>query len=140
MFNTFMGDTGFATDKFLTGTRFGSNVGYSLAYNSFGNATKLIRPIGVGTSITGALIGTYKFSNKENKTWGAYGQLGISYISSGLTLFEITAPVGIVIGTVDTFGGFNGFYNYLDNQQQLYNTTGYFMMPINGIPSYIKLK
>ncbi len=133
-FNTWASAAVVSTDKVLTSTRLGSNIGYSLAYKGIGNATKFIKPVGVGTSIVGAGIGLYKFFGTENKTWGVYGQLGVSLLSSSLTLGGATAPIGIGIGVVDVFGGFNGFYNYLDNQQQFYNNTGGLFVPVNGIP------
>lgn len=76
----------------------------------------------------------------SDKSWGDYGALGISILSSGLTLGSATAPIGIGIGYVDVIGGFNGFYNYLDSQQQIYNTSGGVIIPINGLPCYIQLK
>ncbi len=42
--------------------------------------------------------------------------------------------------TLDALGGLNGFYNYLDAQQNLYNNTGGILVPINGFPSFIPLK
>ena len=69
--------------------------------------------------------------------WGNYGQLGIGYLSAGLTMGGTTAPVGIGIGLVDMVGGFNGFYNYLDNQQHMYNTSGGLMLPgPTGLPVF----
>ena len=76
----------------------------------------------------------------SDKSWGNYGQLGVSLISTGLTLGGTTAPIGIGIGVVDAFGGFNGFYNFLDANQQMYNSSGMIMLPINGIPQVIRLK
>ena len=137
--NTGTSTGAFAIGKVLSDTRIGSNIGYQIAYKSIGSATKYIQPIGVGTSIIGASIGLFKFIGNENKTWGVYGQLGVSLLSSGLTLNGVTAPVGIVIGGIDAFGGFNGFYNYLDNQQQLYDSTGGLLLPVNGIPYYLQL-
>lgn len=138
-FNTWTGTAAFTAEKVLSGTRIGSDIGYQIAYKSIGKATKYIQPAGVGTSIVGAGIGFYKFYGTKNKTWGVYGQLGVSLLSSGLTLSGVTAPIGIGIGVVDVFGGFNGFYNYLDNQQQFHNSTGGFLIPINGVPNYFQL-
>ena len=61
-------------------------------------------------------------------------------LSSGLTLSGVTAPIGIGIGFIDVMGGFNGLYEGLDANQQLYNTTGGVIFPINGIPTYIQFK
>ena len=101
--------------------------------------TKLGKFAGYGTSFLGAGFGIYNFSVSD-KSWGDYGQLGVSLLSAGLTCFPATTPVGIGIGFVDLGGGFNGFYNYLDSQQQLYNSTGGIMLPVNGIPYFIRLR
>jgi hypothetical protein len=76
----------------------------------------------------------------SDRSWGDYGQLGVSSLSTGLTLSGATAPIGIGIGFIDVAGGFNGFYNYLDAQQQFYNNTGGLMIYVNGIPNYLQLK
>ena len=87
------------------------------------NLLKLGTGVGYGTSFLGAGIGAVNFALSD-KSWGDYGALGISLLSSGLTLSGYTAPIGIGMGFIDLAGGFNGFYNYLDNQQQFYNITG----------------
>jgi RHS repeat-associated protein len=103
------------------------------------NLTKLGTGVGYGTSVFGFFIGGYNFAVSD-KSWGDYGALGISILSSGLTLSGYTAPIGIGIGFIDVAGGFNGFYNYLDTQQQFYNGTGGVMLPVNGIPTFIPLR
>jgi hypothetical protein len=104
------------------------------------NLTKLGSNVGYGTSFVGFGIGLYNFFDTENKTWGTYGQLGISLLSSGLTLCGYTAPIGIGIGFIDVAGGFNDFYNDLDSQHQFYNSTGGVILLVNGIPSFIPLR
>ena len=103
------------------------------------NLTKFGWRIGVGTAIVGAFIGTVDFTLSD-KSWGDYGQLGVSLLSAGLTLDGFTAPAGIGIGLFDAGGGFNSFYNYLDLNQQLYNGTGGLILPINGVPQYFQIK
>jgi len=103
------------------------------------HSIRSIRWAGSGFTLAGGIVGGVKFAMSD-KSWGDYGQLGISMLSTGLTFGSVTAPFGIGIGVVDAFGGFNGFYNYLDNQQNFYNNTGGIMVPINGIPSFIPLK
>lgn len=71
---------------------------------------------------------------------GQGGKLGVSLTSAGLSVFAYTAPIGLTIGFIDIAGGFNGFYNYLDNQHEFYKTTGGVMLPINGIPNYLRFK
>jgi len=102
--------------------------------------TKLGTNIGYGTSFVGFGIGLYNFFDTESKTWGTYGQLGISLLSSGLTLSGPTSPIGIGIGFIEVAGGFSGFYNYLDSQQQFYNSTGGMLLPVNGIPTFIPIR
>jgi hypothetical protein len=102
--------------------------------------SKLGSGVGYGTSFLGVLMGGYNFSVSD-KSWGDYGQLGVSVLSAGLTCFPATTPVGIGIGVIDVAGGFNGFYNYLDGNQQLYNSTGGIMVPSTlGVPIFLKLK
>jgi hypothetical protein len=103
------------------------------------HSLRTIRGFGTGFTVAGGFIGVVNFGLSD-RSWGDYGQLGVSLLSTGLTFGSVTAPIGIGIGLIDTFGGFNGFYNYLDNQQNFYNNTGGIMVPINGIPSFIPLK
>jgi len=104
------------------------------------NLSKFGTYSGYGTSLLGFAFGTYDFAVSD-KSWGDYGQLGISFLSSGLTVCPATTPVGIGIGVIDLAGGFNGFYQGLDLNQQLYNSTGFIYFPgYNGIPSLVKLK
>jgi len=103
------------------------------------NLTKFGTGVGVGTSIIGGGMGLYNFYVSD-QSWGDYGQLGVSILSSGLTLSGYTAPIGITIGFIDAAGGFNDFYDYLDFNQQFYNDTGAIMLPVNGVPQLIFLK
>jgi hypothetical protein len=103
------------------------------------HSLRTIRGFGTGFTVAGGFIGVVNFGLSD-RSWGDYGQLGVSLLSTGLAFGSVTAPIGIGIGLIDTFGGFNGFYNYLDNQQNFYNNTGGIMVPINGIPSFIPLK
>ncbi len=128
----------FVSDKALSFTQTGRNIGYSLAYTPLVKATNFIKPLGYGTSAIGFIVGTYKFS-VSNQSWGDYGQLGVSFLSSGLTISPYTAPFGIAIGAVDMFGGLNGFYNYLDNQEKFYNSTGGLILQINQYPVFIPI-
>jgi len=101
--------------------------------------SKLGKGVGLGTSFLGVVMGGYSFAVSD-KSWGDYGQLGVSITSSVLTCYPATTPLGIGIGAIDLAGGFNGFYQGLDANQQLYKTTGGVIFPINGIPTYIQLK
>ena len=103
------------------------------------NLTKVGTGVGYGTSFVGAGLGAVNFALSD-KSWGDYGALGISLTSAALTCFPYTTPIGIGIGVVDITGGFNGFYNYLDNHQEFYNNTGGVILPINNIPTFIPIR
>ncbi|MDA3942173.1 MAG: hypothetical protein PF694_01385 [Bacteroidetes bacterium] len=137
-FNTLLGISLFGIDRTLSFTRLGRDISYNFAYTSFAKASNFIKPIGYGTSFAGMFIGGFKFAASD-QSWGDYGQLGISLLSSGLTINPSTAPLGIAIGGADILGGFNGFYNYLDTQQQLYENTGGIMIYTNQFPVFIPI-
>ncbi len=103
------------------------------------HSLRTIRGIGTGITILSAGFGIASFILSDH-SWGDYGQLGVSFLSTGLTLSGSTAPIGIGLGVVDTFGGLNGFYNHLDAQQNFYNSTGGIILPINGFSAFISLK
>lgn len=139
-FNTWFGTGLFGAERILTSTQIGRNIGYGLAYTPFVRVTNFFKPLGYGTSFVGMVIGGARFLSTEEKTWGVYGQLGVTLLSSSLTLGKITAPIGITIGAIDMFGGFNSFYNYLDDQEQFYNSTGGIMLQINYNPVFISIR
>jgi hypothetical protein len=103
------------------------------------HSLRTIRGFGTGVTVVNGFIGVVDFGLSD-KSWGDYGQLGVSLLSTGLTLGGATAPVGIGIGVVDAFGGFNEFYNLLDANQEMYNSSGMIILPINGIPQFIRIK
>ncbi len=137
-FNTLLGISLFGIDRTIKFTRIGRDIAYNFAYTSFAKATNFIKPIGYGTSFAGMFIGGFKFAASD-QSWGDYGQLGISLLSSGLTINPSTAPLGIAIGGADILGGFNGFYNYLDTQQQFYENTGGIMIYTNQFPVFMPI-
>lgn len=116
--------------------RYYSNAWKGNQYIKTFNLTKLGTGVGIGTSIVGAGIGVTNYILSD-KSWGDYGQIGISLLSAGLTFGGPTTPIGIGIGFIDVAGGFNGFYNWLDNQQQLYKNTGGVIVSVNGIHTFI---
>ena len=83
------------------------------------------------------LVNTYRydFNAKEQQP-----ELGLGLTSSTLILFGATAPIGIGIGIIDLSGGFDGFYNHLNQQEKFYQSTGGIMVPTTGIPTFIRLK
>ena len=119
--------------------RYYSNAWRGNQYIKTFNLSKLGTRIGYGTTGVGIIYGSINFAMSD-QSWGDYGQLGVSLLSSVLTLGVYTAPIGIGVGLIDVAGGFNGFYNYLDTQQQFYNSMGGVMVPANGIPYYIQLR
>ena len=64
----------------------------------------------------------------------------MSQSAVALTSYGPTAPIGLGASWVDLAGGFDGFYNHLNQQEQLYNSTGGVILPINYIPTFIQLK
>jgi len=105
------------------------------------NLSKLGTGFGYGTSFVGAGIGVTNFILSDKQHWSDYGRLGVSLTSATLTCFPATTGVGIGLGVADAAGGLNGFYNYLDANQQLYNSTGSIMIPgFMGIPTLLNLK
>jgi RHS repeat-associated protein len=137
-FNTCFGAGLFGADRTLSATRIGRNIGFGLAYTPFARVTNFVKPLGYGTSFVGFGIGIARFTMSDY-SWGDYGQLGVSFLSSGLSLGTVTAPFGIALGAVDMFGGFNSFYNYLDEQEQFYNSTGGIMLQLNHFPVFIPI-
>jgi hypothetical protein len=90
------------------------------------HSLRTILHVGQGVSFTSGIISAGEFSLTENKTWVSYFKLGIGILSSGLTYTPepITTVIGIYIGVTDLMGGLNGFYNFLDKQEQRYSGTG----------------
>jgi RHS repeat-associated protein len=131
--NTWFGAGLFGADWILT---FSSDISYKLAYSPIAKASSFIRPAGFGTSFVGIAIGVTRFAISDY-SWGSYGQLGVSILSSALTLSHKTAPFGIAISAVDLFGGFNGFYSYLDEQQNFYDSYGWLILPLYPYPVII---
>ncbi len=97
------------------------------------HSLRAITKVGQRISIAGAGVSGIEFFTTENKTWGSYGKFGVGLLSAGLTYFPepITTGIGMGIGAIDLFGGFNGFYQTLDINQNLYNSAGLLMLPSN---------
>ena len=86
--------------------------------------------LGTRSSIVGIGYGAIELANSD-MSWGDYGRFGVSSASSALTLTPepITTVIGLGLGFSDAGGGFNGFYNFLDASQTLYNSTGRMYIP-----------
>ena len=111
-------------------------------------AARVLKGIANGTKVlgytaagVGVISGFMNFA-VSNHRWGDYGRLGISLTSTLLTVYTPTAPIGLTIGFIEALGGFNGVYNYLNANNDLYDKTGGLMVPgpATGIPSYYQLK
>ena len=106
---------------------------------SMANTARNAKGVGYGMTGVNILLASSKFAD-SNKNWGDYGELGLGLTSSTLGLFRVTAPIGIGVGIIDLSGGFDGFYNHLNQQEKLYQSTGGIMVPTTGIPTFIRLK
>jgi hypothetical protein len=105
------------------------------------SASRGLTRIGVGISVTSGILSIYRYSMIENPTWGDRTELGIGITSAILSSIPYTTYVGIGIGLVDIAGGFDGFYNFMDMNESLYNSSGTVIMPnINGIFVPVRLK
>jgi len=104
--------------------------------NGIAKGTKVL---GYGATTINIITSGIKFYTSD-RSWGDYGQLGIASLSFTLSFSGYTAPIGVGIGVIDIAGGFNGFYNHLDAQNQFYDNTGGVILPVNGIPYYLQLK
>lgn len=129
-----------------------SSAGYTPQYAYQGMAkaeaaaAKTLNGIAKGTKVLGYGATTINIITSgirfyvSDRSWGDYGQLGIASLSFTLSFSGYTAPIGVGIGFIDIAGGFNGFYNHLDAQNQFYDNTGGVILPVNGIPYYLQLK
>jgi len=111
-------------------------------------AFRVIKGIGTGARYVGyAGIAVNLFVNGarvyNDPTWGNYGRLGVSVFEG---VISISFPgfgtlAGLSVTAIGAAGGLNGFYNYLNANQQLYNNTGLICIPGNtGVPMLINLK
>lgn len=109
--------------------------------NNMVNTARKAKWTGAGSSFVGIGLSYINF-NLSDQSWGDYGRLAVSSTSAGLTIFGSTAPIGIGIGLLDIGGGFDWFYNYLDGQEKIYESSGgHVINPgIPGLPPLIKLK
>jgi hypothetical protein len=106
-------------------------------------AFNTIKNIGAGAryiGYSGIAISTYINISRvaNNPTWGNYGRLTVSSISIGASvLFPGPGTIaGLGITALDATGNLNGFYNYLDFNQQLYNENNSLYIPFRIFPVY----
>ena len=137
IFNTAVGGLGFSTSI--------KNELIGFAYKSgelSAGAMKYLKysqRLGYGMTATNVVLSHIEY-DKTDKQWGDKAKLGVSYTATTLSLFGKTVPIGIGIGIIDFSGGFDGFYNHLNQQEKLYQSTGRIVIPTNGIPVFIQFK
>jgi len=137
IFNTTIGALGFSTGIKNELVGFASKSG-ELSSGAM-KYLKYSQGLGHGMTATNVIMSHIVY-DKSNKQWGDKAKLGVSYTATTLTLFGKTAPIGIGIGIVDFSGGFDGFYNHLNQQEKLYQSTGGIMVPTSGVPIFINFK
>jgi RHS repeat-associated protein len=93
------------------------------------DVTKWGTRLGKGTSFVGFGLASATFAVSD-KSWGDYGQLGIGYLSSGLTYTPelFTTIVGLGMGIYDAAGGYDKLYNDLDRIQQIDGNQKYLIL------------
>ena len=66
----------------------------------------------------------------NNPTWGNYGRLAVSLGTTGLNFIPYGGPMAsFIVSGIDTGGGFNDFYNLLDQSQAIYKKAGIAILP-----------
>lgn len=96
----------------------------------------IIKGIYIGSSTVGYAgltisLGLDMYRYKQNPTWGNAGRVVIDAASIGIS-YAWPGPgtvLGVSAAALSATGGFDSFYNFLDNNQAMYNNTGFVMMP-----------
>lgn len=109
-------------------------------------ARPLVRGIGIGAKTIGytgmtVSLGIDMYKYYQNPTWGNAGRVGVDAAAIGIS-YAWPGPrtaLGVGAATLNATGGLNGFYNFLDANQALYNSTGYIIDPFNPL-TIIKIK
>jgi len=99
-------------------------------------ATPIIKGIGIGAKTLGYTgmaisLGVDVIRYRQSPTWGNAGRIGVDGFSIGISVAWPVPGTAIGFGTaaVNATGGMEGFYNFLDANQSLYNSTGNIMVP-----------
>jgi hypothetical protein len=113
-------------------------------------ATPLIKGIGIGAKTLGYTgmaisLGVDVIRYRQSPTWGNAGRIGVDGFSIGISVAwpGPGTAIGFGAAAVNATGGMEVFYNFLDANQSLYNSTGNIMVPsLNPFNSLtiIKLK
>jgi len=85
--------------------------------------------LGVGALTVSVIIDWKNY--KENKTWGNLGRMSIDIASGGLGYVwpGWGTLIGVGIGVANNMGAFDDFYDFLDADQKLYESTGNVIIP-----------
>ncbi|TAL67817.1 MAG: RHS repeat-associated core domain-containing protein [Bacteroidetes bacterium] len=109
----------------------------SLAVKTVG---KYATRIGWGGEIVSNAVNVVNIS--RNPTWGNYGRLGVSLGTTATNLIPYAGPgISFGLSALDAEGSFNNFYDFLDQDQSFYKSTGYVIVPsMTGGFSILKLR
>ncbi len=98
--------------------------------NGLKTASTTLKIVGTTTSVISGFISIYRNIKNPNPTWGDNAQLAVGVTSSVLSVIPQTTYLGILIGMIDTFGGFNSWYSDWNQAQQTWNYYGFAFIPI----------
>jgi len=112
-------------------------------------STNLLKKINIGSKYTGNFASGLSLMISINnyrldQSWGNAARIGVNGLAFGLSFGgPYTAGFGFGLSVADSFGAFIGFYDYLNFNQELYDTSGLLYIPSLGIsspfPWFIKL-
>jgi len=104
-------------------------------------ATPIIKGIGLGAKTIGYTgmaisLGVDYVRYRQTPTWGNAGRVGVDAFAIGISVAWPGPGTAIGFGTaaVNATGGMDDFYNLLDANQSLYNSTGYIVLPFISTP------
>jgi RHS repeat-associated protein len=98
--------------------------------NGLKTASTTLKIVGTTTSVISGFISINRYIKNPNPTWGDNAQLAVGVTSSVLSGIPQTTYLGISIGMLDTFGGFNSWYSDWNQAQQTWNYGGFAFIPI----------
>jgi len=121
--STFTGITGFSAKESLK------------LINNADASFDILKGVRTGSKVLGSFtagvnLGISFYAYSIDRTWGNAARVGVSGLALGLSLGgPYTAWAGFGISALDTFGAFDGFYDNLNFNQELYNSSGYIVTP-----------
>lgn len=93
-------------------------------------ADKLCTRLATGTSVVSGVVSIAVYLSIDNPSWGDKAQLTVGLASSVLSAIPPTTYLGVSIGMVDVFGGFDGWYDAWNSSEKIYNSYGVAILPI----------